>query len=86
MKPNRLEEIIARGKKRYVLLHGVLGWGLLTAALFTGWSLYTKERMSTFEVVVPFLIFPIGGAAWGACMWSVLQKKYRDAQVAQSAQ
>src|SRR6266540_6641388 len=82
MKPKRLEEIIARGKMRYILLYGVLGWGLSTAALGTCWSYYTNEKMSTADVVRPFVIFSMGGVLWGAFMWSFIQKKHRDAQSA----
>ena len=77
MKANdRLAKIIALGKKRYILLHGMLGWGLLTASLVTIWSFYTKEKMTTAEVIIPFVVFPIGGIFWGAWMWSIMKKKY----------
>jgi hypothetical protein len=50
MKPNeRLAKTIALGRNRFVLFRGVLGWGLLTALLFFGWSFYSEERISTAE-------------------------------------
>ena len=86
MKPNeRLAKTIALGRKRYILFHGILGWGLLTALLFTGWSFYSKERMSIAEVAIPFIVFPFGGIFWGAAMWSVMKKKH-GATLSQSPQ
>ena len=86
MKPNeRLAKTIALGRNRFVLFRGVLGWGLLTALLFFGWSCYSEESMSTLEVVIAFIVFPLGGIFWGAFMWSFL-KKQRDATFTQSPQ
>ena len=86
MKPNeRRAKTIALGRRRYILFHGVLGWGLLTALLFTGWSFYSEESISTVDVVIPFIVFPFGGIFWGAFMWSFLKKQH-DATFAKSPQ
>ena len=63
------------GKTRYILIHGVLGWGLLTASLFSIWTFFTKGNITTAEIVVAFVLFPISGLFWGASMWSRLKRK-----------
>ena len=67
--------MIRLGRARYILYFGVLGWGLLTATLFTAWNLYTKKGLGAAEMIIPFVVFPLGGLLWGAAMWSVMKKQ-----------
>ena len=60
------------GRTRFILYFGVLGFGLLSATLFVSLSLDTKEDLSTAQIVIPFIAFPLSGVAWGAVMWSIL--------------
>ena len=75
---DRLASIVGLGKWRYILLYGVLGWGLSTAALVTFISYFLKEKMSTAGMVRPFFILPLAGIFWGMFMWSFLKKKHDD--------
>jgi len=76
MKSNTwLPNIQSLGRTRYILYFGVLGWGLVTAALFTGWNLYTKKHVDLAELVVPFVVFPISGVLWGAATWGLMKKQ-----------
>ena len=72
---NKLDKTFALGKKRFVVRYGVLGWGLSTAALFAVWTFYSKGSVRPLDVLLPFILFPVGGIAWGALMWSFLKKK-----------
>ena len=77
MKPNdRLARIVAGGKKRFIVRYGVLGWGLPCAALFTAWTYYSETTVGVVDIVLLFIIFPVGGIAWGASMWGFLKKRY----------
>ncbi len=75
---DRLARIVSLGKRRYILLYGVLCWGLSTAALVACIAYFMAEKMSTAEMVRPFFIFPIAGVFWGMFMWSILKKKHDD--------
>ena len=76
MKTNEFPaKTVDTGKTRYILLHGVLGWGLLTASLFIIWTFFTKENMTTADIVIPFILFPISGIFWGASMWTRLKRR-----------
>ena len=71
-------------RNRFILYFGVLGWGLFTALVFTAWNLQTKPRMSTTEMIIPFVTFPLAGMLWGAAMWS-FTKKQRERPIAGDA-
>lgn len=73
---DRLAKTIAMGRTRYILLFGVLGWGLLTAALFTVWIYFRMGPLNLVKLVLPFILFPIGGYFWGAFMWSTMKKRF----------
>jgi hypothetical protein len=65
------------GRSRFVLLYGILGWGIPTAILFTllqsyqnGWDGFL------FELIPALVIFPIGGYVWGRVMWKFLERRH----------
>ena len=68
----RWERIKQAGILRFVLLRGVLGWGLFTAILVSVVTLTASERppipMSIFLPLI-FGFFLVGGAVWGLAMW-----------------
>lgn len=58
-----------KGFRRFVLIYGVLGWGLSTGVI---WALtMSLLGWSDLRVVLPtaMVLFPIVGWAWGAFMW-----------------
>jgi hypothetical protein len=72
----RIQRIFARGKTRFVLMSGVLRFGLITAALVAVFTLITKKELHATDIVMPFIILPIMGIFWGLWMWHfVVQKK-----------
>jgi hypothetical protein len=75
------EKLRAKGKWNYILLYGVLGWGVSTGILF---SLIFPLGMAATGSSAPFLpifalsivLFPLGGVAWGYSMWISQEKVY----------
>ena len=71
---DKLTKLSTLGRTRFVLLYGVLGWGVPTAILFAlvqgyldGWDgLLLKLMMA-------LVLFPLGGIAWGLFMWKMQQ-------------
>jgi hypothetical protein len=75
MKANdRLARTIALGRKRHVIIYGVLGWGLLTAVLNTAFLLMI-EKVYVHEVIISFVVFPVTGIFLGLWSWTRLEKK-----------
>jgi hypothetical protein len=76
MKTNdRLTKVIARGKWRFILVRGVLCFGLLSAALVAALTLVLKPDASTSDFVRPFIFLPPAGILWGAWMWSWMKRR-----------
>lgn len=75
---------LAHRKRRFIIRFGILGWGLTTAVVFTAWTAYSKENVRTLDLVLPFILFPIGGIAWGYFMWAYLMWRYYRNQTERS--
>lgn len=80
LQAQRLERTIAQGRTRFILVRGVLGWGVTTAVL---WSVLmaTSEGWSPWSTLPTALaLFPIGGYFWGAFMWRSFVKKHAESR------
>ena len=82
----------AEGKLRYVLVHGIAGFGLLNGMLYLiimavvrnlehGLPLHHGHGFSSFsltEALVNILVFAlVAGLIWGLAMWRVNDHMYR---------
>jgi hypothetical protein len=75
------------GKVRFVLVRGVLGWGLSSAIVWSG--LMSAGGGGTFAEYLKrvILTFPIAGVIWGILMWAVYERRMkREAVNSQNAQ
>lgn len=75
------ERIRARGERYFVLMHGILGWGVPMALLWTfyhGW--YEKNGGLYVTAAIAFPIFTFGGYLWGKFMWRFFERRYQKAQ------
>ncbi|MDP4093403.1 MAG: hypothetical protein Q8920_08585 [Bacillota bacterium] len=81
----RWERFKSKGKTRYVLLNGAIGWGipvgiaasLLDAILDKGFSLkYITSVPFLFRLEINILIFMILGIIYGFYMWSSMRRTY----------
>jgi len=74
----RWERARTGGQTRFMLLWGVLGWGVTAAILMqVVLHVFSSERASLANVILPLTVFPIGGIFWGVGMWRVMERKYR---------
>ena len=63
------------GRSQFVFRYGVLGFGLLTATLFVLLQGYLHGvTTALFQLVPAFILFPLGGYAWGRFMWWFFEK------------
>lgn len=69
-----------KGKQRFVLANGVLGWGVPTAIL---WAILMEliEPLENIWVrpTIALIIFPIAGIAFGHLTWNRSEKAYEKA-------
>jgi hypothetical protein len=68
----------SHGRGRYILLSGILGWGIPTAILFSLILCRFKPGIDQFilRLVISLVIFPIGGYFFGSAMWRLSEKRY----------
>jgi len=66
-----------KGKQRFVLVNGVLGWGVPTAIL---WSVLMELLDPSENIwvrpIIALIIFPIAGIAFGHLMWNKSEKTF----------
>ena len=80
MKPEVLakwETILAKGKTRYILVSGVLSYGLPMFIVMT--FLLHRDDLSPGFIGMSAILWALGGALFGVIMWHVLERQYRKA-------
>lgn len=60
---------------RFILLKGVLGWGVPTAIFFQLIMHFTGEADFSDGIISSLIIFPMTGILFGLVMWKYKQKK-----------
>ena len=66
-----------KGKQRFVLINGVLGWGVTTAILWAALMEYIEPSENIWvRPIIALFIFPIAGVAFGHLMWKKSEKAY----------
>jgi len=67
------------GRRRYIVLTGVFGWGLLTALLSTvAGQLTGAPGPFPGRLAIALVMFPLSGILWGALMWSLGERRYLE--------
>lgn len=60
-----------KGKKRFILVYGVLFFGLLSGVLFQVIQYFVFSKPITITgVIIPMILFPVCGYFWGKVMWN----------------
>lgn len=75
----RLDRTLAKGRKRFILLTGVLRWGMPTFVLFTmwqwhddfGWHLPPASK-AWLSILLGLLLWSAAGCFFGALTWKQL--------------
>lgn len=66
-----------KGKQRFVLVNGVLGWGVSTAILWAALMEFLEPSENIWvRPIIALIIFPIAGIAFGHLMWNKSEKAY----------
>lgn len=73
----------AMGRTRYVLVSGVLSYGLPMFIVMT--FLVHREDLSPKFIGFSAIAWAIGGALFGITMWYVLERQYRKATQGEGA-
>lgn len=68
------------GRRRYVWLFGVAGWGLTTAVFWSVLMAYLKgwDQLPVF-LILALIGFPIGGYFYGRLMWKWSEASFQRA-------
>lgn len=64
------KKMMEQGPLRFILIRGVLYWGVTTALIFSLIMSFISEEETFFEILSSAIwTFPLGGIVWGAVMW-----------------
>ncbi|MGE5672316.1 MAG: hypothetical protein ACM3XM_00305 [Mycobacterium leprae] len=81
----RRERILAGGKWRYVLLYGVLGWGLTCWFIVQGltllWNYYSHAQDWPHFIrgaAIDLVIWPVFGIWWGISLWNGMVRQHNS--------
>lgn len=66
-----------KGKARFILLRGVLGWGLTTAILYSLVLWLVLDTDIKMLLPISLVIFPMGGLLWGWSMWHFHERLFK---------
>jgi len=74
---SKWERTRAKGRTRFVLVFGVLFWGVLVAIFFS-LAMGALVPGSQFGLILglALIFFPIGGIFWGLSVWRLTERKY----------
>jgi hypothetical protein len=75
-KEEKAAKLVKLGRSKFVLLYGVLLWGIPTGILFAlvrgysdGWGTFLPQ------LILSLILFPLGGILYGRLMWKLLVRK-----------
>jgi hypothetical protein len=60
---------------RFVVVRGVLAWGLTSALIFTVIQFFQGREIGALDAARNAGIFMIGGIFWGITMWWFINRK-----------
>ncbi len=75
-KSEKLRALVEKGKWSYVFKHGVLGWGVLTAILWSVIMHFIDRMPFTESILLALVLFPVGGLFWGLFMWFFISREF----------
>jgi hypothetical protein len=78
LQASQWERVRQRGRRRYVVLYGVIGWGLLIALLSSAiHALISGLDGAVRNLAFNLVMMPLFGILFGYWMWSYNEDKHR---------
>ena len=80
MKPQELEKwanIRTHGMLRYILINGVLSYGLIMFVVMT--FIVHQQNPQVKNIAISAIIWFIAGALYGTAMWYIQERRFRKA-------
>lgn len=70
-------KIHARGRWAFIMIYGVLCWGVFSGVLMAIFMSFSPDRtfLGALKTYLPF--FMVGGVFWGFLMWVFAESRYR---------
>jgi len=75
-KAEKLKAVIKKGRWSYVVKHGVLGWGLATAVLWSVIMHFIDSMPFTESIFIALVVFPICGFFLGLFNWFLINREF----------
>ncbi|WP_246315800.1 hypothetical protein [Paenibacillus foliorum] len=66
------------GKSKYVMFYGVVTWGIILAALFTGMEWITQQSFTTSWVYIRVIVFGILGFFIANFRWDARERMFQS--------
>lgn len=66
----------SRGRQRYILLRGVLGWGSFMFVFMNAMDLFIHHRIDYWWLPISFVFWLAGGYGFGISMWNSFEAKF----------
>lgn len=66
-----------KGKARFILFRGVLGWGVTTAVLYSLMMWFVLDSNIKMLLPISLIVFPTGGLLWGWSLWHFHERLFR---------
>src|SRR5262249_8159751 len=74
----RWEETRKKGKANYILVNGLLAWGLPMFVIMTFFVLRKKDEPLRLDLVaISAVLWGLGGISFGLATWTMSEKKYQ---------
>lgn len=71
------QEIIDRGMVRFIVLRGVLGWGITTALIVQMIMSFSSDKSFFDGLTTSLITFPLGGILYGYVTWLMMLNKFK---------
>ncbi len=75
-KQAKLETLINAGKWRFVIVHGVLGWGISTAFFIYLIDHFVMNTQLINSFTQALMIYPPAGFIFGLVMWAMIKNEH----------
>lgn len=72
--PRGLAVINTWNRRKFVLIVGVLGWGVPTAVLYSLLQAWSNPLELLIMLPISLIIFPLAGILFGLAMWWVKER------------